>query len=55
MPYYKICDRCGATLDPGEKCTCVDDAKRELIAKEIQQKVKATMLLALKKRGRKDV
>lgn len=55
MPYYHKCDLCGANLDPGEKCTCVEDAKREIIAKEIQQKVKATMLLStFGKRGKKN-
>lgn len=54
MPYYKICDICGANLDPGEKCTCVEDAKREIIEKDLQQKVQATMQLVLTgKRGKK--
>lgn len=22
MSYYHVCPECGATLDPGEKCTC---------------------------------
>ena len=22
MAYFDICEHCGATLDPGEKCTC---------------------------------
>lgn len=51
MPYYKICDRCGANLDPGEKCTCVEDARREAIAKDIEKKAQATMQLVLGKRG----
>lgn len=54
MAYYYKCDLCGANLDPGEKCTCVEDAHREAIAKQIQQKVKATMLLStFGKRGKK--
>ena len=28
MPYFNTCSRCGATLDPGEKCTCEADEKR---------------------------
>lgn len=24
MPYYKLCPRCGAALDPGERCDCQD-------------------------------
>lgn len=54
MAYYHKCDLCGANLDPGEKCTCIEDAKREQVAKRIQQQVKATMYLALcGKRGKK--
>lgn len=22
MAYYNLCDKCGCTLDPGEKCDC---------------------------------
>ena len=25
--FYKICDQCGATLDPGERCDCQDKEK----------------------------
>ena len=24
MSYYIICDSCGANLDPGEKCDCLE-------------------------------
>lgn len=24
MPYYRICPLCGAALDPGEPCDCLD-------------------------------
>ena len=33
MAYYSICESCGATLDPGEKCTCekeIEDYKNKL-------------------------
>ena len=20
--YYRVCEKCGSSLDPGEKCTC---------------------------------
>ena len=43
MAYYKVCDLCGATLDPGETCDCLKEAKREATVKEIQKKVQATM------------
>ncbi len=30
MAYYNICNRCGATLDPGETCDCeVEEMKRQ--------------------------
>lgn len=24
MAYYKTCENCGAALDPGERCDCLD-------------------------------
>lgn len=27
MPYYRTCQICGATLDPGERCDCYDKEK----------------------------
>lgn len=27
--FYKICPECGAHLDPGEKCDCLDVMMRE--------------------------
>lgn len=26
---FRECELCGATLDPGERCTCREDAERE--------------------------
>lgn len=51
MPYYHQCELCGANLDPGERCTCVEDARREAIAKDIEKKAQATMQLLIGKRG----
>ena len=31
MSYYKICEVCGASLDPGEKCDC---SKEKQIAQD---------------------
>lgn len=45
MPYYKKCDLCGANLDPGERCTCVEDAKREAQEQQIKRAVNVTMQL----------
>lgn len=25
MAYYNVCPRCGNNLDPGEKCTCLEE------------------------------
>lgn len=27
MPYYRTCPHCGAALDPGERCDCLDTGK----------------------------
>ena len=29
--YYNICNRCGATLDPGEKCTCIEESRHKTL------------------------
>ena len=29
MSYYTTCSKCGANLDPGEKCTCTTERVRE--------------------------
>ena len=29
MPYYKTCDKCGNNLDPGEKCDCEMEEKKQ--------------------------
>lgn len=28
MAYYTLCPNCGARLDPGEKCDCREQAKK---------------------------
>ncbi len=27
MSFYNVCNKCGANLDPGEKCTCEREAE----------------------------
>ena len=27
MSYYRTCPRCGASLDPGERCDCTDQSR----------------------------
>lgn len=29
MAYYRICEKCGARLDPGEPCSCEDEDMKE--------------------------
>lgn len=29
--YFNICNRCGATLDPGEKCTCMEESRHKTL------------------------
>lgn len=29
MAFYNTCPKCGANLDPGEKCTCENKKKEE--------------------------
>ena len=53
MPYYKICEKCGATLDPGEKCTCERENREEQEQKELQRKVEFTKILLAKSKRRK--
>lgn len=29
MAYYRLCDKCGCALDPGERCDCEQEAQRK--------------------------
>lgn len=29
MSYYRVCPYCGACLDPGERCDCLDKEKQD--------------------------
>jgi hypothetical protein len=51
MPYYNICEICGATLDPGERCTCKADKKEKEEQAKINKMVQFTMQMI--KRGKK--
>jgi hypothetical protein len=57
MAYYNTCARCGATLDTGEKCTCIEDEKRAKEQAQINKMVNFTKLLLnnskSKKRGKR--
>ncbi len=39
MAYYHICPKCGAALDPGEKCDC--EKEEHETQKLYRQKIKA--------------
>ena len=42
MSYYKTCPLCGATLDPGEVCTCSKGKPmRELSPEECREQISA--------------
>lgn len=45
MPYYKTCSICGATLDPGEKCTCMQEAQEEKEKEKTNKMVEFTSFL----------
>ncbi len=53
--YFKICELCGATLDPNEKCTCIQEAKEEQQRAEIDKKVAATLkIFSFGKKGKRN-
>ena len=51
MAYFRTCDRCGSNLDPGERCTCIEDEKRE--AQEAQTKKAVAFTMQLLNSGKK--
>lgn len=34
MSYFNVCPRCGGTLDPGEKCDCMEERAKEETKKQ---------------------
>lgn len=30
MAYYNVCSRCGAALDPGERCDCESEQEKRI-------------------------
>lgn len=28
MAFYRVCDKCGCSLDPGERCDCEQEVRR---------------------------
>lgn len=42
--YYRICDKCGAYLDPGERCDCQDNEDSSPVL-QLREKEKAAPVL----------
>ena len=45
---YRECDLCGASLDPGEKCTCREEAAEERRKAESKRRASVTAMLTKK-------
>lgn len=41
MAYFRVCEICGANLDPGEKCTCEQERKEAKEQQIINKQVNA--------------
>ena len=53
MPYYNICELCGATLDPNEKCTCLQEKKEAEEQKKTDKMIAFTFELLQRSKRRK--
>lgn len=42
---FRECKLCGAALDPGEKCTCREDAEREKRKADAERRASITEML----------
>lgn len=40
--YYNVCNRCGAALDPGEKCSCMEESKHRNLYQRKRDNYEAT-------------
>ena len=49
MAYYNICDNCGAHLDPGEKCDCVDQKEERNFSSKNLKSINHTMRSSLER------
>lgn len=45
MAYFKTCKLCGASLDPGEKCTCEEERKEAEEQAIIKKQVNTFLLI----------
>lgn len=39
MAYFKTCMKCGCSLDPGERCDCEEEKKKQEVYMEKHMKV----------------
>lgn len=46
MAYFRVCEICGANLDPGEKCTCEQERKEAQEQQIINKQVNAFLQIA---------
>lgn len=51
MSYYRTCPKCGAALDPGEKCECEQEpmhSEADILRAEITRLIKTTDIQSLR-------
>ena len=51
MSYYRTCPKCGAALDPGEKCECERESARaeaDILRAEITRLIKTADIQSLR-------
>ena len=48
MAYYRSCEYCGSNLDPGERCGCQDEEKRQerIFAETVDENGNRQLMLA---------
>lgn len=50
---FRECDLCGATLDPGERCTCREENEAEKRKADAERRASVTSMLMASARGKK--
>ena len=51
MSYYRTCPKCGAALDPGEKCECEQEpmhSEADILREEITRLIKTADIQSLR-------
>ena len=52
MSYFRVCEKCGATLDPGERCTCEEGRNHHEQIQDLQSEGRLQSLEAEERRER---